>query len=96
MNLTLSKFHHLPAWIAGSDATQSFDVWIVYEFPPLTALSLRGSATSPAPGLYELRHTCRLAAAAVKNGDSVDGAPVIGEPVDPSTAAQQVSAHVSL
>jgi hypothetical protein len=85
----------LSAWIAGPGTSQSFDVWIAFEFPALTAISLRDYATSPAPGLYALRHSSS-SAAAVKNGDSTDGAPVIGEPIDSSTAAQEVSVHPSV
>ncbi|KAH8087881.1 hypothetical protein BXZ70DRAFT_955522 [Cristinia sonorae] len=70
------------AWLAGPRTeygTQSFDVWIAFEFPPFVARSVRTDELFPrARGIYTLKNTGTGKAPTVKDGDSTDGTPIVG------------------
>ncbi|TFK62264.1 hypothetical protein BDN72DRAFT_890043 [Pluteus cervinus] len=76
------------AWLAGPiGPTQAFDVWIAFEFPPLGAAELRPNTIVPPPTTYLLRHATSEIVATVRDGDSTDGTPIIGTPLDLSMQA---------
>ena len=78
------------AWIAGSAPTQSFDVWLAFEFPPLTSVSLREASIIPTNGVYKLCSSSAPISAAVKDADPKDGTLILGVHSDPSKTEQQV------
>ncbi|KAJ3876870.1 hypothetical protein F5051DRAFT_453502 [Lentinula edodes] len=69
------------AWIAGGrsgSSPQSFDVWVAFEFPPLIARrEIHSEGVSPRDGVYRLVNTSSNMVAAVRDGDSTDGTPIV-------------------
>ncbi|KAJ4480225.1 hypothetical protein J3R30DRAFT_3370961 [Lentinula aciculospora] len=67
------------AWIAGgmSGSLQAFDVWVAFEFPPLLTSSFQGEALHPKDGVYRLVSKSTNMVAAIENGNSTDGAPIV-------------------
>ncbi|KIJ51186.1 hypothetical protein M422DRAFT_58813 [Sphaerobolus stellatus SS14] len=71
------------AWIAGPgdpSVNQSFDVWIAFEFPPILAcpVEINAQTSTLSPGTYTVTSGMRGDYATVRNGDAIDGTPIIG------------------
>ncbi|RPD55164.1 hypothetical protein L227DRAFT_533730 [Lentinus tigrinus ALCF2SS1-6] len=68
------------AWLAGDGdpADQRFDVWFVFELPPLIARAkVVNEAHNLAPGTYRIRHASSNYTLSVEGGDSTDNTPLL-------------------
>ncbi|RDX48488.1 hypothetical protein OH76DRAFT_1483853 [Lentinus brumalis] len=68
------------AWIAGNGdpVDQHFDVWFVFELPPLVARAkFAEEAHNFAPGTYRIRHISSNYTLSVEGGDSTDNTPLL-------------------